>query len=96
VETHKKWIDACLEELKALQKRSVYELVDLPKGQRTIKNRWVFNEKSDSHLWPRLVGKGFSQVKGIDYNKLFSAVVHYETACLLFGVAAMEDGYVQC
>jgi hypothetical protein len=31
-ETRKKWIDACLEELKALQKRGVYELVDLPKG----------------------------------------------------------------
>jgi hypothetical protein len=49
-EMRKKWIDACLEELKALQKRGVYELVDLPKGRRTIKNRWVFNEKSDGRL----------------------------------------------
>jgi hypothetical protein len=49
-DVRKKWIEACLEELKALQKRGVYELVDLPKGHRAIKNCWVFNEKSDGHL----------------------------------------------
>ncbi|KAF7773627.1 hypothetical protein Agabi119p4_5794 [Agaricus bisporus var. burnettii] len=87
----KKWIDACLEELEALQKRGVYELVDLPKGRRTIKNRWVFNEKSDGRLRARLVAKGFSQIEGIDYNELFSPVVRYETARLLLGIAALED-----
>jgi hypothetical protein len=51
----------------------------------------VFNEKSDGHLWARLVAKGFSQVEGIDYNELFSPVVCYETAHLLFSVAALED-----
>jgi hypothetical protein len=56
-----------------------------------IKNCWVFNEKSDGCLWAQLVAKGFSQVEGIDYNELFSPVIHYETACLLFSVAALED-----
>jgi hypothetical protein len=51
----------------------------------------VFNEKSNGHLWAWLVAKGFSQVEGIDYNELFLPVVHYETACLLFSVAALED-----
>jgi hypothetical protein len=61
-DVRKKWIEACLEELKALWKHGVYELVDLPKGCRAIKNCWVFNEKSDGRLWARLVAKGFSQV----------------------------------
>ncbi|KAF7785108.1 hypothetical protein Agabi119p4_1273 [Agaricus bisporus var. burnettii] len=90
--TEKKcWLDACLEELKALKKRNVYELVDLPKGRRAIKNRWVFNQKGDGRLRARLVAKGFSQVEGIDFDELFSPVVRYETARLLFGVTALED-----
>jgi hypothetical protein len=73
------WVDACLEELKSLQKRNVYEPVDLPEGRKAIKNRWVFNVKSDGQKCTRLVVKGFSQIKGIDFNKLFSHVVRYET-----------------
>jgi hypothetical protein len=87
----KKWIEACLEELKALQKHGVYKLVDLLKGCRAIKNCWVFNEKNDGCLWAQLVAKGFSQVKGIDYNELFLPVICYETAHLLFSVATLED-----
>ena len=49
--------------------------MDLPKGRKVIKNHWVFNVKSDSL-------KGFSQVKGIDFDKLFSPVVCYEIAHL--------------
>jgi hypothetical protein len=80
-----------LEELKALWKCGGYKLVNLPKGCRAIKNCWVFNKKSDGRLRAQLVAKGFSQVKGIDYNELFLPVIHYETACLLFSVAALED-----
>ncbi|KAF7761980.1 hypothetical protein Agabi119p4_9972 [Agaricus bisporus var. burnettii] len=90
--TEKKcWLDACLEELKALKKCGVYELVDLPKGRRAIKNCWVFNQKGDGRLQARLVANGFSQVKGIDFDELFSPVVRYKTARLLFGVATLED-----
>ena len=78
-EAHNCWLKACLEELAALRKRGVYELVDLPKGRKAIGNRWVFNTKSDGHLHARLVAQGFSQVKGIDFDELFSPVVRYET-----------------
>jgi len=40
----------------------------------------VFNIKPDGRYQSRLVTKGFSQVEGIDFDKLFSPVVHYETA----------------
>jgi hypothetical protein len=79
VKDRHQWVDACLEELKSLQKRNVYELVDLPEGRKAIKNRWVFNVKSDGWKRARLVAKGFSQIEGIDFDKLFSPVVRYET-----------------
>ncbi|KAJ3552813.1 hypothetical protein NP233_g12787 [Leucocoprinus birnbaumii] len=86
-----KWMNACLDELNSLRERGVYELVDLPPGRRAIKNRWVFNLKSDGRYRSRLVAKGFSQIEGIDFDELFSPVVRYETARLLLGMAALED-----
>ena len=41
------WKAACREELESLHERCVFELTDLPKGRRVVKNRWVFNIKSD-------------------------------------------------
>jgi len=43
----KRWLESCLEELKSLKDRDVYEIVDLPKGRKVVKNRWVFNIKPD-------------------------------------------------
>jgi len=40
----------------------------------------MFNIKPDGCYQSRLVTKGFSQVEDIDFDKLFSLVVHYETA----------------
>ena len=43
----KEWKTACLEELKSLQKCSIFKLTNLSKGHKTIGCRWVFNVKSD-------------------------------------------------
>ena len=42
------WKKACLEELESLRVRKVFELTDLLKGRKVIKNRWVFDIKQDS------------------------------------------------
>ena len=34
--------------------------------------------------------KGFSQVEGMDYDQVFSPVVHFETVCLIISMAALE------
>jgi hypothetical protein len=73
------WRAACNEELNALKKREVFELVDRPTGRKIIKNRWVFKVKSDGRCKARLVAKGFSQVEGLDLDQVFSPVVHFET-----------------
>jgi hypothetical protein len=58
----KEWCTACQEELNALEKHKVFEYTNRPEGQKVIKNRWVFDDKSDSRKKARLVAKGFSQV----------------------------------
>jgi hypothetical protein len=78
-EEQEEWKAACREELEMLKKRQVFEITDLPKGRKTIKNRWVFDVKSDGRKRARLVAKGFSQVKGLDFDEIFSPVVRFET-----------------
>jgi len=94
-DSKKRWLESCLEELKSLKDRDVYEIVDLPKGRKAVKNCWVFNIKPDGCYQSRLVAKGFSQVEGINFDELFSPVVRYETARLLLAVAALEDLDIQ-
>ena len=90
----KHWRLACQEELDMLRKRKVFELVDRPRDRKVIKNRWVFDVKSDGHKKARLVAKGFSQVKGLDFDQVFSPVVRFETVRLMLALTALEDWYI--
>jgi Reverse transcriptase (RNA-dependent DNA polymerase) len=87
------WKIACKEELEALHRCNVFELTDLPKGRKTIGCRWVFDVKLDGCKKARLVAQGFSQVEGIDFNKLLSPVVHFESVQLILALSALEDYY---
>ena len=90
----KEWKAACYEEMESLDKRDVFELTDLPKGQETIGCRWVFDVKGDGHKKARLVTQGFSQVEGVDYNKLFSPVVQFESVCLMLTLTALHNWHM--
>jgi len=94
VQQQLQWRAACREELEALQKRQVYELVNLPLNCKVIGNRWVLNQKMDGRKRARLVAKGYSQVKGIDYSEIFSPVIRYESIRLMFTLAALENWYI--
>jgi len=85
-----KWLESCLEKLKLLKNRNIYKVVDFFKRSKVIENCWVFNIKSDSHYRSQLVTKWFSQVEEIDFDKLFSLFVCYETAHLFIVVVVLE------
>jgi Reverse transcriptase (RNA-dependent DNA polymerase) len=91
--TQEEWKIACKGELEALRQCNVFKLTDFPKGCKTIGCRWVFDIKSDSHKKARLVAQGFSQVEGIEFNKLFSSVVHFESVQLILALSTLEDYY---
>ena len=93
-ELQKEWKKACYEELESLRQRQVFELTELPPGRKAIKNRWVFDIKSDGRKKARLVAKGFSQVEGIDYDEVFSPVVCFETVRIMFALAALSGWQV--
>ncbi len=44
-----KWMLAMKFEIVSLLKNGTYELVELPKGKKTLKNKWVFKLKKDKN-----------------------------------------------
>jgi len=90
----KDWIEACCQKLDSLQEHRVYDLVNPLQGQRVIKNRWVFDQKTDRRKHIQLVAKGFSQVEGIDYDNVFSPVVQYKSVHLMIVLAAQQQWHM--
>ena len=78
-----------------LCEHKVYELVNLPKGQKVISNWWVFDVKTDGHEHAQLVAKGFSQVKGIDFDQIFSPVVRFDIVHLMLALSALENWHIE-
>ena len=67
VQSHKDkdyWIKAMGEKMNSLWKNDTYKLTELPKGRKTLKNKWVFNIKNDNEKLlkykARLAVKGFN------------------------------------
>lgn len=59
------WIAAMRKEYKSLLINDTWSLVELPRGRKTIKNRWIYKLKlvadgSVSRFKARLVAKGFT------------------------------------
>ena len=60
----KEWLRAMHKEVKSLHKNNIYELMELPKGKRALKNKRVLKRKlepnrSQPRYKTRLVVKGF-------------------------------------
>ena len=83
-------------EMKSLHENKTFELVKLPKGKRALKNKWVFRIKHEEHssnarYKARLVVKGFSQRKRVDFDEIFSPVVKMTSIRTMLGLAASLD-----
>ena len=78
--------------MNSLWKNDTYELIELPKGRKAIKNKWVFKLKNDDEKLlkykARLVMKGFNQKKGIDFDEIFLPIAKMCSIRVKLGLAA--------
>lgn len=85
------------EEIKSLEKNHTWVLVDKPKNQKVVGNKWVYKRKygipgvKPTTFKARLVAKGFTQQGGIDYNEVFSPLVKYTSIRVLLALTAQFD-----
>ena len=86
------WTKSMQEEMNSLWKNDTYKLIELPKGRKALKNKWVFKLKNDDEKLlkykARLVVKGFGQNQGIDFDEIFSPVVKMCSIRVILRLAA--------
>jgi hypothetical protein len=73
----------------------VWSLVERPK-QNIVGTMWVFRNKQDKHRVvirnkAHLVAKGYSQVKGLDFDETFAPVARLESIHILLSYATHHD-----
>jgi len=90
------WKKAMDDEISSLLENQTWELKTLPEGQPIVSCRWIFKLKLESdgtikRYKARLVARGFSQTKGIDYFETFAPVVRYESVRIILSIAAKHN-----
>jgi hypothetical protein len=67
-----------------------------PKNKNIISTKWIFRNKEDEYELVvlnkvRLVVKGYSQVKGLDFEETFALVARLEVIQLLLAYSSLND-----
>jgi hypothetical protein len=82
--------------LNNFKRNEIWSLVERPK-QNVVGTKWLFHNKQDEHRVvttnkARLVPKGYSQVKGLDFDKTFAPIAKLELIHILL-VYATHHGF---
>lgn len=91
------WMEAMVEEMESLKKNKTWELSELPEGKKPVGCKWVYkkkeavSEKEKERFKARLIAKGYSQRKGIDYDEVFSPVVRHTSIRIILTLVASYD-----
>lgn len=89
------WVEAMEEELEQFHKNDVWKLMELPQNKNAIGAKRTLSYKLDEdgkvvRNKAKLVGKGYSQQKGINYTKIFALVARLEAIQILLSLAAFR------
>jgi hypothetical protein len=89
------WVLAMQEELNNFTRNEVWHLVPRP-NQNVVGTKWVFRNKQDEHgvvtrNKVRLVAKGYSQVKGLDFGETYAPIARLESIHILLAYAIYHD-----
>lgn len=90
------WTKAMDVEIDQLEQKRTWELVYPPAGANVINSGFVFHRKYDAQgelasYKARFVGKGYSQVYGVDYFETFAPSVKMSSQRVVLSLAAKED-----
>ena len=89
------WQSANLAEYQSFQEAgtcTLHDIPDLPAGRQPVGSKWVFlvkhNADGSVELYKaQIVGKGYSQIEGLDYDATFAPVTWYDCLRLIIAVA---------
>ena len=89
------WCASMESEVETLKENDTFEETLLPDGRTAIGGRWVYAKKEgpegEEIYKSRYVAKGYSQVKGIDYEETFSPTAKLTSLRMLTQVAVQLD-----
>ncbi|GBO03580.1 Retrovirus-related Pol polyprotein from transposon TNT 1-94 [Araneus ventricosus] len=84
-----KWDEAMSEEIKLMQNRKIWDLVEPKSNMKVLGCRWVYSIKHDEKnnvkkYKSRLVAQGFKQRPGVDFTDVFAPLVNFDIIKFLF------------
>ena len=82
----KKWREAIIKELYKMESLRVWKKIkwmDIPKGRRCVKHKWIFEIKRNGVFRARLVACGYSQIPGVDFTESHSPVINDVTVRII-------------
>lgn len=90
------WMKVIAEEIRNLIRNNTWDLVNRPKNRDVVTCRTILRNKikpdgSLERRKARVVARGFSQRKGIDYSETFAPVARLESVRFLMALAAQKN-----
>lgn len=93
---NEKWIAAMKEEYHSLIQNQTWNLIERPKNQTFVDNKWVFKVKKNpgdsvDRYKARLLARGFTQEYGVNYFETFSPVVRFTSITIILVIASNRN-----
>ena len=99
--TGKKWNASMGEEKDSLDKNDTWDVVDRPPRQGVIGCKWIYKYKEgipgieDPRYKSRLLGKGYTQIEGVDFNEIFALVVKHVSIRIILSYVVNFDAELE-